>query len=446
MGSLRLAAQRAVRAGRALFTRGHGKDHGSGISGHVVSPDLPAFHVSMSFQRSSIRLHSWRVSMAAQGCVLLSLLDGRRVSGKRGQVHGQAGRVQTAGADPLRRARLVRLACALCCAPLGNAVGADDALADDIATVAQPAAAVAARVATESGAAAPSASPERAARFAFEHDNDLFVGTDRDYTGATRLAWSPAGSSGSHGERMLFTLAQDAWTPDDTDAELPPTGQRPYAGWLNLSAARATVVGEGTWMRYASLGVLGPTARAEAVQRFLHEASGSAPVNGWDSERGDRAALQLGFRGDFSAARRRIAAGSELDLGTHAGAALGTVMAYLHAGASLRIGRGTTRTVGPPDTVPGAPDFAAAFAPAGARYVHVGVGARAVGRDETLKGDTSRACAVDAEPLVGDLRAGVVAAFGRWRVAYTHALRTRSYRTGRATHTFGSLNIALVLH
>ena len=48
-------------------------------------------------------------------------------------------------------------------------------------------------------------------------------------------------------------------------------------------------------------------------------------------------------------------------------------------------------------------------------------------------------------PLVADVRAGVVAAFGRWRVAYTHALRTRAYRTGRATQTFGSLNIVRVL-
>ena len=271
------------------------------------------------------------------------------------------------------------------------------------------------------------------------------MGTDRDFTGATRLAWSPAGSPGSHDERTLFTLAQDAWTPDDTDAERPPTGQRPYAGWLALSAARAAVVGEGTWTRYASIGVLGPSARAEAVQRFLHEASESAPVNGWDSERGDRAALQLGFRRDVSAVRRRVTAGSALDLGTHAGAALGTVMGYLHAGVSLRIGRGSTRTVGPPDTVPGAPDFAAAFAPANARYAHVGIGARAVGWDETLDADTSRAPEVDAEPLVADVRAGVVAAFGRWRVAYTHALRTKAYRTGRATQTFGSLNIARVL-
>lgn len=362
--------------------------------------------------------------------------------------------------SPLRRVCLVRLACALCCVPLGNVVKADNALADDVlscdafacdamayarVTAAQSAAAIAARAITEYGAAVPAASPDRSARFSFEHDNDLFVGTDRDFTGATRLAWSPAGSPGRDGERTLFTLAQEAWTPDDTDAERPPAGQRPYAGWLNLSAARATVVGDGTWTRYASIGVLGPSARAEDVQRFLHDASDSAPVNGWDSERGDRLALQLGLRKDISAVRRRITARSALDLGTHAGAALGTVMAYLHAGASLRIGRGTTRTVGPPDTVPGAPDFAAAFAPANARYAHVGIGLRAVGRDETFDADSSQAPDVDTEPLVADMRAGVVAAFGRWRVAYTHVLRTRAYRSGSATHVFGSLYIARVL-
>ena len=345
--------------------------------------------------------------------------------------------------SPYRRARLTRLTCALCCATLANAVGVNVALADDVATAAQPTAAVAAQATTQSGLAATSVSAEQPARFDLDYNNDLFAGTDRDFTGATRLAWSPAGSP-ARGERTLFTISQEGWTPEDTNAERPPTGQRPYAGWLYLSAARATVVNEGNWMRYASIGVLGPSAGAEAVQNFLHDVTGSARVNGWDTEHGDRLSLQLGGRRDASALRRRISAEHELDLGIQAGAVLGTIMGYLHTGASLRIGRGTTRTVGPPDTTPGAPDFATAFAPANARYVHVGIGAQAVGWDRTLDADTSRVASVDIEPLVADVRAGVVASFGDWHLAYTHALRTKTYRTGRATHAFGSVNITLI--
>ena len=155
-----------------------------------------------------------------------------------------------------------------------------------------------------------------------------------------------------------------------------------------------------TWTRCASIGVLGPSARAEAVQRFLHKAKESAPVNGWNSERGDRASLQLGLRKDVLLLHRRSLTERELDLDAHAGAALGTVMGYLQAGVSLRNGRGTSQTVGPPDVVPGEPDFAAAFAPAN---VH--------------------RC-----------------------VAYTHALNTKTFRTDRATHAFESFSITVVLH
>lgn len=317
----------------------------------------------------------------------------------------------------LGHVQLAPLVCALWCVTLGYIIGADHALAGDTFT----------------------ASSDRPARFAFEYNNDLFAGTDRDYTGATRFAWSP---EGARGEGTLFTLSQEAWTPDDTTAERPPIGQHPYTGWLYLSAARATIVAEGTWMQYASIGVLGPSSRAEAVQRFLHKASGSAAVNGWDSELGDRIALQLGLRKDVSALRHSVASGVELDLGAHAGAGFGTVMGYLHAGTSLRIGRGTTYTVGPPDTAPGAPDFAAAFAPMNALYVHIGIGARAVGWDATLDTDNLPAASVNIEPLVADMRAGIVASSGHWRLAYTHVLNTRTYRTGIATHTFGSLNIA----
>ena len=123
---------------------------------------------------------------------------------------------------------------------------------------------------------------------------------------------------------------------------------------------------------------------------------------------------------------------------------LGTVATYAGAGLSLRVGRGTTRAVGPPDTAPGAPDFAAALSPAGARYGFVGIGARAVGRDATLDaGEGGRD--VEAEPVVLDARAGLVVALGRLRLGYTHALRTRAHRSGRSTHAFGSLNLAASL-
>jgi len=56
-----------------------------------------------------------------------------------------------------------------------------------------------------------------------------------------------------------------------------------------------------------------------------------------------------------------------------------------------------------------------------------------------------RAPSVDLEPLVTEMRAGIVATFGHWRFAYTYALGTKTYRTGRDTHAFGSVNIARLM-
>ena len=194
--------------------------------------------------------------------------------------------------------------------------------------------------------------------------------------------------------------------------------------------------------------MLGPSSGAEAVQRALHEATGSTPVRGWDSERGDRLALQLGARRDAPLLRRPARVGGadlgDADLGAHGALALGTVATHADAGLSLRVGRGTTRAVGPPDTAPGAPDFAVALAPAGARYAHLGLGARVVGRDATLDaGEGGRDGR--AEPVVLDARAGLVVALGRWRLGYTQVLRTREHRAGRPTQAFGSLNVAASL-
>jgi hypothetical protein len=72
-----------------------------------------------------------------------------------------------------------------------------------------------------------------------------------------------------------------------------------------------------------------------------------------------------------------------------------------------------------------------------------GVDLRLIGRDLFLNGNTRRESAgVDKDRYVGDLQMGVALSFERIRVAYTHVLKTREFRTREYRQNFGALLVS----
>jgi hypothetical protein len=125
-----------------------------------------------------------------------------------------------------------------------------------------------------------------------ENDKWAFHGDDKHYTNGLRLGWisDPVDRAGlvrrfadslpifdPAGEiRLGFAIGQSIFTPTDLETAQPIPTDRPYAGWLYLSAA---LVGErfggagGAPDRLdtleLSLGVMGPAAGGERLQKPL---------------------------------------------------------------------------------------------------------------------------------------------------------------------------------
>jgi len=292
-------------------------------------------------------------------------------------------------------------------------------------------------------------------------ENDVFYDTDRHYTNGVRLSWagSPQGAPqwarkvagwipffDEQGDlRTLYTVGQNIYTPNDITLESPPLDDRPYAGWsygsvgLMKSGARRFDQVE------LSLGIVGPSAFAKDVQKFVHKVIDSNDPKGWHTQIGNEPALLIAFQrtwrdpsqtGDTTRLR--------FDLAPRVGWTVGNVFTQALAGATMRFGRNLPNDFGPPRIQPSTPGSGFFGRQDGfGWYGFAGIEARAVAHNIFLDGNTvGRSRSVNSRPLVGDAQFGLVAAWRTWRVSYTHVMRTREFKGQSERDDFGAFSVS----
>jgi hypothetical protein len=225
-------------------------------------------------------------------------------------------------------------------------------------------------------------------------DNDVVFGTDRWYTSGLRIARSfgagePASEAGAalrawlrpantRAQRFEWGVVQEIYTPN-TNLDTPAATDRPYAGRLIVSGARHDALGDGGQTLEIDAGVRGSSALARQSQDFIHRFV-PAPHTDWSR--------QLPYRFDGAAIGSRswefpIEAPLEARIVLHAGAVLGTIRTFGHAGIELRAGTGGTTEIAQP-----ALRFAATPPPSRTRAgwsAFAGTSARYVLRDDLLQ-------------------------------------------------------------
>lgn len=297
-------------------------------------------------------------------------------------------------------------------------------------------------------------------------DNDLFTGTDQDYTsgvhvGSTsatvesiddgqfapglrwanrKLRWlQPQGFDENN---VTWTIGQRIFTPEDWRLEQPDARDRPYAGLL---FAGLTYNGRDSHsMRSTSLevGIVGPSALAAQAQELVHRAVGADRFLGWDHQLNDEPVFRVlheRFRRWDILPWRRFG-----DITAHYGGSIGNLATFANAGAELRIGRNL------PDNFGTAPTLAYGQNTAPMRFggwpsrptVHgyIAVDARMVLHDITLDGNTWRDSArVEREPHVAELAFGVALHWRGWHATLGATYRTKEYESQAESASFGTL-------
>ncbi len=315
--------------------------------------------------------------------------------------------------------------------------------------------------------AAPTADPGGSLTFHFENDILGTDDSDRHYTNGLELSYRTAenrvwGWLDRWSRRHVFTapddvlrghwaVGQNLYTPEDLSQSALIPDDRPYAAWLHADLGLVSSNRDVVRVFAVSVGMVGPAAQGQSMQKWVHRVIGSPDPQGWDNQIGNELALLLVYEQKWrnlhslEALPLVGAAGLALDLSPHGSVALGNVFTYGGLGGTVRLGRGLERDFGPPRIQP-APPGSGYFVP-DARfgwYVFAGVDGRVMLQNIFLDGNTFRdSHRVEKNLLVADVLGGfAVAALGvRLGVVYVH--RTKEFKLQDHGNHFGSITISV---
>ena len=149
----------------------------------------------------------------------------------------------------------------------------------------------------------------------FYFENDLFNGTDSNYTNGVKYSvispdLSPGAPQGTLPKKVLeyvhkipliresppeysnqveFSFGQNMYTPTDISRSGLIKDDRPYAGWLYISTSYHRKYSTENPVKFMDtvelqFGVIGPASLAEDTQRIVHQWRGIETAKGWDHQ------------------------------------------------------------------------------------------------------------------------------------------------------------------
>jgi len=309
----------------------------------------------------------------------------------------------------------------------------------------------------------------------FYFENDLFIGTDSDYTNGmkysiispdlaphvplNRTAKIPRmaldlfhriplikNAPAETGHKVELAFGQNMFTPQDISRFDLIEDDRPYAGYSYMAMSYHRKSDDGKrWSQMdtaeVQIGIVGPSSLAEDAQKLVHRVRNLQSPNGWDHQLKDELGVTLAFERKWlyhPTHQRRFCA----DAMAHTGVTLGNVMTYLNAGAEVRAGWNIPRSfavslIRPAGSTWSTVDSALSV------YLFTAVNGRAVLRDIFLDGNTFRdSHHVNKKPLVADLSSGITARFQRFSLSLVRTHRTREYDHQPKYHGFGSITLS----
>ncbi|BCX50228.1 conserved hypothetical protein [Haloferula helveola] len=346
----------------------------------------------------------------------------------------------------------------------------------------KPLSAIVALMTTASAVADPLA--DDAGYLTFYLDNDLFGGSDRDYTNGARLSWISGSKtvnelpqvqrwlrslSGDPDSFRVFqgvtgfedpdavvynygvSLTQLMFTPANPNPYAQPPFQRRYAGWLGLGFSLHVKDDSILNSVEFSLGTTGSNAFAEETQDFIHDVRDIQKFNGWSNQIPSELTFDLSFIQKRRLDLARFGYGIiRVDGVGEWGARLGTFRTDAHLGGMFRIGYNLPPDFSDPRLSPTA--YSHQYFESGFDYdSHWSVfglfGAKlsGVAHDATLDGPLFHdfRTGIDRRPFVVEAYAGFGIRYRAVEFSYAHTWRTEEYRTQRGLAEFGTVSVRL---
>lgn len=331
-------------------------------------------------------------------------------------------------------------------------------------------------------------------------ENDLFVGTDRNYTNGVSLAlvshdirgqleprclpaplalyarfinradtrFGQRASAAGTTQNLVLRLGQSMYTPRDRTRRDLIEDDRPYAGLLYMGLAwnRRVPLSEHRYemleTRELTLGIIGPASLARDTQNMVHDLRGIDRFNGWSNQLHNEPALQVALERKYKAYQYgAFKPGWSHNFVGRWGVHLGNIQTATNIGLEWRAGWNIPNDFGSYPISAGAenrPPSAITVDDIQPDTIHETVGsglhfftnldAKVVAYDFSLDGNLFRSShSVSRRPLVLQAAMGVsaqwpVAGHGL-RLAVMRVWRTREFRQQRGHHAFDSIALSL---
>ena len=321
----------------------------------------------------------------------------------------------------------------------------------------------------------PDAMTEHPPQINFRVDNDLFGGADQDqgYTNGAQITLvSPnlvdytddpclprlARWVNRHLERlapgefeqqnMIFSFAQQIYTPKDFTRRDVIEDDRPYAGVLVGSFGYNARRGDRLQTTQLTLGVVGPWALGKEVQDAVHDALGDEKFQGWDNQLHNEPVVMLTHERmrRWPADATDNLSGWGWDAISHYGGAVGNLATHLNAGGEVRFGWKLPDDFGSTPLRPAGENTAptrGGKSSGWSFHVFATTDAAWVIRDITLDGNTFRnSHSVDKRNVVGQAGYGLAVMYNRWKFALARYHSTREFDLQDQSPIYGSFTIS----
>jgi hypothetical protein len=302
-------------------------------------------------------------------------------------------------------------------------------------------------------------------------ENDIFTGTDRDYTNGTRFTlstpyrrkgWTSARLPGwsdaffnhlpfvhdpESSRAVSLSLGQNIYTPADIHQSGVIADDRPYAGVTYLAAGFHSRKDDQRTSWELDAGMIGPLSLADKTQNLVHRAIGTPLAQGWSHQLHNELVLDAVCESQWRVIRREVGHGFNYDVIPHLGGSVGNALIYISAGAEARIGWNLPADFGTCPIRAGCQTNTADVADVNegllGGHFFTALDERLVVRDIFLDGNTFRdSQSVKKKPFVANIMTGFAVDYGRLKASYSYILRTRQYTTQQHEQVYGAINVS----
>ncbi|KYG63961.1 hypothetical protein AZI86_14220 [Bdellovibrio bacteriovorus] len=247
-----------------------------------------------------------------------------------------------------------------------------------------------------------------------------------------------------------ISLAQQIYTPDDTQRTDLIPDDRPYAGYLyvGLTAVSRTKTQYHSWE--LDIGVVGPSAMGEKVQNNFHDWIQNPRAQGWEHQLKDEPTLELSYIQKLRFYEQEsMWSGRYFDVIPEGGAEIGNVKIDAHMGAMVRFGLRLPDDFGPSNLSSVGGDaldlkFGNVDLPWRA-YGFMGVRGRAVIRNIFLDGNTFKdSHRVKKYPFIGETEIGYAIQVSHWVYSWRFITLTPEFEENSEFDSYASLALSYV--